>query len=113
MQHDIELRRAVEQAGGCGRGKRFPDELKQRMLSYMGARRSAGAKLREIADEVGISWRTVSRWLLHRRVDRVDFNAVHVAAEQRLADIVVRGPHGIRVEGLGLDDLAELIRRLG
>ena len=38
--------------------------------------------------------------------------AVRVAARVSSEPVVVHGPHGLRVEGLTLDGLAELLRRL-
>ena len=38
--------------------------------------------------------------------------AVHVAAKAHSETFVAHGPHGLRVEGLTLEALAELLRRL-
>ncbi len=112
MRKDLELYRAVKRAGRRGPGRRFPDELREKLIKYLGARRNAGGRLREIAQEVGVNWRTVARWLKpSAAIER--FCPVEVVVPPPVHRAVVRGPHGIVVEGLDLGAIAELIRRLG
>jgi hypothetical protein len=112
MQKDLELRRAVKRLGRRGPGRRFPDALREKLIKYLGARREAGGRLREIAVEVGVNWRTVGRWLKpSAAIER--FCPVEVVVPPPVHRAVVRGPYGIVVEGLDLGGIAELIRRLG
>jgi hypothetical protein len=54
-------------------------------------------------------WRTIRRWMTPVRNKR--FRPIEVVEARR--DLVVHGPHGLRIEGLDLDGVAELVRRLG
>jgi predicted transcriptional regulator len=79
------------------------------VVKYAQAQRAAGIPIEKIGEEVGVPWRTIRRWLSDARRGR--FHAVEIEAQPRAA-VVVHGPHGIRVEGLDLDSVAELLRRL-
>jgi hypothetical protein len=54
-------------------------------------------------------WRTIRRWMPPIRNKR--FRPIEVVETRR--DLVVHGPHGLRIEGLDLDGVADLVRRLG
>lgn len=104
------LRRAVEALGERGRGRPYPKGLRDELMQYLRARRAAGAKLETIGAEIGVPWKTLSRWSGPQR-RRKAFRRVEVVAPS--AVVTVHGPHGVRIEGLDLDGLAELLRRLG
>jgi hypothetical protein len=91
-----------------GRGKRYPSELRERIIRYMESRVGDGMTLEKIGEEIAISWRTLSRW---RSEWRGGFKQVEVVAVPAKS-LTVHGPRGIRIEGLDLDETAELIRRL-
>jgi hypothetical protein len=60
-----------------------------------------------------LRWRERSKDLTPRRQRGArGLVAVHVAATVAAESIVVHGPLGLRVEGLTLEALAELLRRL-
>jgi len=105
-----EIRQAVEQLGPRGRGRPYPKALRDEITAYVGERRAAGKSIVEIGGELGVSWRTFSRWVEPSR-RRKAFRPIQVV-EQR-ASFVVHGPRGLRIEGLDFDGLAELVRRLG
>jgi hypothetical protein len=112
-----ELRLELSQLGPRGRGRAYPKGLLQKLLSYTVARRRQGATIVEVASEVGISFRTLGRWLGERKskagFERVEVVAVPRPASSTAAVIVVHGPCGLRIEGLDLAGVAELVRRVG
>jgi transposase len=109
-----ELKRTLSELGPRGAGKRYPKGLLEKLLSYTVARRRQGATLVAIGDEVGMSWKTLARWLGGRKT-RARFERVEViepvAAGAR--PLVVHGPRGLRIEGLDVGGVAELLRKLG
>ncbi len=110
-----ELRAELSKLGPRGRGRAYPKGLLEKLLSYTVARRRQGASIVEVASEVGINFRTLARWLGARktaRFDRVEVVATPVTTGVATS-IVVHGPRGLRIEGLGLAAIAELVRRVG
>lgn len=111
-----ELRVELSTLGPRGRGRAYPKGLLEKLLSYTVARRRQGASIVEVASEVGINFRTLARWVGARKTAR--FGRVVVAAPVTTAAnaavrIVVHGPRGLRIEGLDLVAVAELVRRVG
>jgi len=106
-----ELQKALATIGARGRGKPYPKGLLEQLVAYTVARRRQGAALLTIGDELGISWKTLARWLSERTGTR-RFKRVQVIAPSR-RDVIVHGPRGLRMEGLSIEDVAELVRRLG
>ena len=113
-----ELKSEVAKLGPRGRGRPYPKGLLEKILSYTVARRRQGAKLVEVAAELGLHDQALSRWLGEKRAakrfDRVEVVATTSATTVRVAStIIVHGPRGLRIEGLELATLAELVRRVG
>jgi hypothetical protein len=111
-----ELRVELSTLGPRGRGRAYPKGLLERLLSYTVARRRQGASIVEVASEVGMNFRTLARWLGARktaRFGRVVVAAPVAAAAAGVAAIVVHGPRGLRIEGLDVAGVAELVRRVG
>ena len=109
-----ELRTALSKLGEMGRGKRYPRALLEKMLSYTVARRRQGATLLAVGGELGMNWKTLARWVGERKAGP-RFERVRVAAPLAAAPcaVIVHGPRGLRIEGLDVDGVAELVRRLG
>lgn len=111
-----ELRTALSKLGEMGRGKRYPRALLEKMLSYTVARRRQGATLLAVGGELGMNWKTLARWLGERkaaRFERVEISApTPTVAPSMPLPIVVHGPRGLRIEGLDVNSVAELLRRL-
>lgn len=111
-----ELRTALSKLGEMGRGKRYPRALLEKMLSYTVARRRQGATLLAVGGELGMNWKTLARWLGERkaaRFERVEVSAPTPAVTAPMPlPIVVHGPRGLRIEGLDVSGVAELLRRL-
>lgn len=111
-----ELRTALSKLGEMGRGKRYPRALLEKMLSYTVARRRQGATLLAVGGELGMNWKTLARWLGERKAAR--FERVEISAPTPTVPppmplpIVVHGPRGLRIEGLDVSGVAELLRRL-
>jgi hypothetical protein len=97
----------VRAAGPRTRGRRFGAAAKTRIAAHVRERRAAGERLSAISTELGIPEETLSRWC--RRPS--GFVTVEVQS-QRASALVVRGPRGLVIEGLDLDQVAELVRRL-
>ena len=116
MAASEQIRRAVGQLQARGRGNRYPDELKAQIIAHTLERRRGGGQLTEIGSELDVPWRTLARWCVEVakkvRSRRRSFRRVEVVGGPKTA-MVVHGAHGVRVEGLDLDGLAELLRRLG
>jgi transposase len=110
MATSEEIRAAVGRLVRRGRGLAYPKALRDEIVEYSRARRSAGATLLVLEAETGVCWRTLSRWTAAGRRSKA-FRRVEIAAP-RVA-LVVHGPRGLRIEGLDLDGVADLLRRLG
>ena len=99
-----------------GRGGRTPPALQAIVVRFSEDRHKAGASIKAISNELGISVHTLSYWRsVHRRQPTAALAKVKVvrAAEQPdRPEITVHGPRGMRIEGLSLLQLAELIARL-
>jgi transposase len=103
------IRQAVSGLGRRGRGNAYPKGLRSEIVDYARARRSAGIPIETIGAELGMPWRTIRRWLPAVRGKR--FRPIEIIATRR--EVVVHGPYGLRIEGLDVDGVAELVRRLG
>jgi len=110
-----ELKAELSELGPRGRGRPYPKGLLEKLLSYTVARRRQGAKLVEVATELGMQNQTLARWVGEKRAaarfDRVE--VVPVAPAAVATSIVVHGPRGLRIEGLDIAAVAELVRRVG
>ena len=108
------IRAEIERLPKRGRGRRYPTALRTRVLSYLQSRSQEGVSAKGVGDEIGLSVWTLSRWQKESptpptpNFERVEL-VVEPAARSRL---VVYGPAGLRIEGLDLADLAELVRRV-
>lgn len=109
-----EIKAAVRRLGTRGAGRRYPEAVKREVLAYLGERRKEGRGYATVAAELGIPRRSLKLWSSTPRPSASPrFVAVTVdAAPSSATGIVVHGPAGLRVEGLDLAALAELIRRL-
>ena len=111
MSASIQIRRAVERLEARGRGIRYPVELRAKLIAETWSRREAGGTLEAIGEELGVPWRTLARWCTAERKSKQGFRAVEIVAVPS-AMPVVHGPRGLRIEGLDIEGIAELVRRL-
>lgn len=113
-----DLRRDLRRHGRA-RGKRFAPELRQRIVVYAERRRREGASWMAIATELGACFETVRRWCgggrapTVPRLRRVEVLAEPVVAMSARAPLAVVTPKGLRIEGVGLDEIVTLVRALG
>lgn len=113
-QRGEELREALAKADRGGVGRPYPEELRRAAVKYRRLREHDGAGVAEVAAELGVSGVSLARWSgKHERSDN-GFRAIEVVAEPLRAAtrVVVHGPRGVRVEGLSVAEVAELIARL-
>lgn len=119
-----EARRALQALGARGQTSRVPPRVRRAVLAYIEAARDEGVAWGHLADQVGLSESALRRWREQEDGrDRVallpvevigDADAV-VAAEpsQIVGAMTLISPGGYRVEGLGVEQLATLLARIG
>ena len=126
MKHEQraeQLREALATVERKGAGRPYPVSLRQAAMEYCHQREQQGANINGIALELGVSTTSLMRWSRKAAKSAEGFRAVelvvepesHVAVSKpaRLAaGVSVHGPRGLRVEGLTIAELAELIDRL-
>jgi transposase len=121
MMTKESLRVALAKADRSGAGRPYPPELRREAVAYVESRRQEGATRDEAASEIGVSTESIARWSA-RMVsgERVGFRQVVVMPHALVATgpaakhgrPIVHGPHGLRIEGLDVAGIAELLRSL-
>ena len=109
------LRRAIERLGTRGRGVRYPAELRERIVGFAASRVALGESTGRTAATLGVPACTLSLWLRGSRERDGGggaFRAVvaHDAPRPRTMEILVETRSGVRITGLGIAELAELVR---
>lgn len=100
------------------KARRYPEGLRARVVEWARGRLAGGASLASVCREVGISEPTLHRFLgLSRESERerAGFTRVRVVGpkpEAKARAVVLRGPCGVTVEGLSVDDVARLLKGL-
>ena len=94
---------------------RVPREVRDEVCRYAARRREKGASWNVIAREAGLDVRKLQRW--HSRARRRSSVAVLrpvevLAAPEPAATLTLNCASGVRVEGLGLEQAAQLLRLL-
>ena len=117
--HEVEaLRRELRRRDG-GRGRRFDPELRRRIVAFAGRRRGEGASWQAIATELGACFETVRRWcgggaiVPTRPLRRVEVIVEPPEQPAPRSKLVIVTPNGLRIEGVGVDDVVALVRELG
>ncbi len=109
------LRSALAVAVRHGVGRAYPAPLRRAAVAFASAARSRGETVTSIAVTLGLPAITLQRWL--RRDRESPFRAAIIVeptpAFPPSSPVVVHAPGGIRVEGLDVAGVAELLRRLG
>src|SRR5215510_12748937 len=103
MDHEFEnLRREVARRDR-GRGRRYPQSLRDRVARWARRRREGGAGWLELAAEIGIAAESLRRWTTR---DGPSAAMVPIRVVEEADDVDVDGhlrlitPAGYRVEGL-------------
>jgi len=94
---------------------RVPREVREEVCRYAARRREKGAPWAVIARETGLDVRKLQRWQSRaRRASAVPvLRPVEVLpAPEPAPALTVIAPSGVRVEGLGLEQAAQLLRLL-
>lgn len=123
-----KLKAQVEARRARGTRKQFDEGFRAEVVAYVRARQAEGGTQEEAAKEVGLSAWTLSRWgrggqngpVRRGRPPRqrlegrgVGFHPVEVKSEaSSQAGLVVHGPGGVRVEGLSVQQVAQLLKGL-
>jgi hypothetical protein len=111
MSDQIVKLRKVLATTQTGPGRRYSSELRRQIRAAATRRRAEGARWNVIAREIGIPHETVRRFSSERV--RGTFVPVEVTATVVSgAGMAVVAPNGYRVEGIGVAEAAELLRRL-
>jgi predicted transcriptional regulator len=107
------IQKRVAALGRRSRGERIPADLRKEIAEYACGRRAEGGAVREIAAETGVSPESIRRWAVRAERAGATVVPVRVRDAEVSAKIVVVMPSGVRVEGLDVEQAAELARRLG
>ena len=111
------LRREIEGLSIHPQTRRYTPELQARVLAWARGREAAGASVPGMCLEIGIGDPTLRRFLGLARLPRAAKRKRPGFARVKLVSpapqtLVVRGPCGVAVEGLSLEGIAELFKRL-
>lgn len=110
------LRRELERVE-TGRGRRYPEDLRKRVVAWAVGRHAAGLSWEEIKRELGQSGDTLRRWCTVSGASHAPSRAlvpVRVVPDTHVGRAVaVVSPKGFRVDGLTLTEAAALLRELG
>ena len=111
-----KFKSAARKLGPRGRGRRYPESLKREALEYLELRRQDGRGIESSAAELDLPPATLERWAATPRPSRapafVPLMVVASAEAPAPSRIVVHAPAGVRIEGLDIASLADLVRRL-
>lgn len=110
------LRAAIEEKQRNKKRGRFSQDVKRRLVAFVAGRRRAGESVGSIARRLGLSEQTVWSWRdAWEKKDAVVLRQVEVVSETPLPArrmVTLHGPAGTRIEGVSLDEVAELWRKL-
>ena len=111
-----ELRREIEGLSAHKQTRRYSPELQERVTGWAKEKRAAGASIPAMCLAVGIGEPTLRKFLEEAegwkaRKPSAGFRRLKVAALTPSAP-VVRGPCGVAIEGLSVEGIAELLKRL-
>lgn len=126
-EEGVRLRKALQVAApprGC---RRFPEPLMREVVAYLEARRAEGIGVETVGREIGLAGNTLRHWKdrigATSRASMPETNSTPPSTFLPLAllapaptvfppSLAVCTPQGLRVEGLDVAQLAELLRRL-
>jgi len=112
MDDVVRFRRQADRELGDRQGaeRRYSDGLRQQAVTYWRAREAVGEGVRAVATALGIAPMSLRRWAQDPR-----FRLVHVIADAAPVParlVVIVDATGVRVEGVDVETVAQLIARL-
>jgi transposase-like protein len=104
--------------------RRYCKEIQVRAVKYLAEREAAGAGTSVASQELGLKEQTLRRWRKAQGEEGKRQGLEHVGSFRQVAvgaggrwrqrgEIVVYGPHGLRIEGLAQAELVAILRALG
>ena len=115
MDHEkqsAESRKMVAMRAALAPRLRYTPQMRAQAVTYARRRLTAGAGLQLIARELRVDRPTLKRWLGADDMPVPAFRTVQVEEAPARPALVLHGPAGLRIEGLDIAGLAELLRRL-
>lgn len=100
-----EFRLASRGRGRRGPGRRYSEEQQALAVRHAAERQSQGRGIEEVALELRVHPLTLRRWMQRKRL----FRPVEVAESRSSGSYAVVTPDGFRVEGVGREEIAEVI----
>lgn len=97
------------------RGRGYPAALRVEVARHARARRADGEGVTLTARALGLPTATLTSWMVRHRDEPGPFQQVALVGMSSAptpSGLVVHGPGGLRIEGLDLDQLVALLRRL-
>lgn len=111
------LRAELDGLGQTGPSRRYPEDLKRRIVSWVTTRRAAGMSSTEVEEGLGIPWTSLSKWMRERPTrpssPTPKLKPVTVVETRTSVRPILKTPGGFVVEGLDIEGMAVLLRRLG
>ncbi len=119
-----EARRALGELGERGRTSRVPERARRAVVAYVAVARCEGLSWRRIVEAVGVSESALRHWcdedhageavsLLPVEVIGADGPGPGAEPWRGSGAVTLVSPGGYRVEGLGVEQLAALLSRVG
>ena len=107
------LQKAIAELGEDKNQRRYDERLTKQIVAHARLRQSDGASLRGIGAELGVSPPTLAK-MLGRESKLIPVRVVseRTARSSRSKEYLLRGPGGVVVEGLSLEDIAEILSRM-
>lgn len=100
-----------------GRGKRYPESLRQLAVSFAVEAEAAGWTASRIARHLGVASATLERWCATQSIVGSGGQMREVVVRDDVPSLAALGPtlvtpEGYRIEGLRQEELAEILRAL-
>jgi hypothetical protein len=112
----LVFRQQAEAARGGRKRASYPVELREQAVRFLADCRARGGSLRQAAEALGVDDSTLYFWTRAGVKKKHRLKVLPVTIQETgLGDVrrlVLCGPHGLRVEGVGIEDIAALIRAL-
>jgi len=106
------LRHALASAPRDGVGRPYPAALRADVVRFTQGEVARGQTLASVALALDLTTTTLTRWMGSPSYEPA-FASVVLAQPSRPTSFVLHLPGGLRVEGLSIEQLAELCGRLG